>query len=137
MIDARSRRAAPGGRRDALLNGVAATRDSEAQLAATLRPAELVDEAPSDHDNRRRPRPSRGPQAAARRAADQIAESIQARLPGQIRDFQVRVEQDRFVLSGVSSSYYVKQMAQHVAMNALNVLMRGRLINEIQVHSLR
>jgi len=49
----------------------------------------------------------------------------------------VRVDGDQFVLAGTASSYYVKQVAQHVAMHALNEQMLGRLVNEIVVHSVR
>jgi hypothetical protein len=40
-------------------------------------------------------------------------------------------------MSGVSSSYYVKQVAQHVAMSTLDAQMLGRLVNEIEVRSVR
>ena len=72
----------------------------------------------------------------ARIAAD-IVRSVEMRLPGRVRDLKVRVEADQFVLSGVSSSYYVKQVAQHVAMTALEAVMLGRLVNEIEVRTVR
>ena len=75
--------------------------------------------------------------ARLRRAAAEILHSVQSRLPGRVRDLRVRVEEDQFVISGVATSYYVKQVAQHVAMNALDALMLGRLVNEIEVCSVR
>jgi hypothetical protein len=75
--------------------------------------------------------------ARVRRAAADILKNVQSRLPGRIRDLKVRIEDDQFVLSGVSTSYYVKQVAQHVAMNALDALMLGRLVNEIEVRTVR
>ena len=63
--------------------------------------------------------------------------SVETRLPGRVRDLKVRVENGQFVLSGVSTSYYVKQVAQHVAMTALDAQMLGHLVNEIEVRSIR
>jgi hypothetical protein len=76
-------------------------------------------------------------EAKLRRVAADIVRSVEARLPGRVRELKVRIESDQFVLSGVSSSYYVKQVAQHVAMLALEALMLGRLVNEIEVRSVR
>jgi hypothetical protein len=73
--------------------------------------------------------------ARLRRVAGEILRSVQSRLPGRVRDLKVRIDGDQFVISGVSTSYYVKQVAQHVAMNALDSLMLGRLVNEIEVRT--
>jgi hypothetical protein len=73
--------------------------------------------------------------ARLRRVAGEILRSVQTRLPGRVRDLKVRIDGDQFVISGVSTSYYVKQVAQHVAMHALESLMLGRLVNEIEVRS--
>jgi len=70
-----------------------------------------------------------------RRVAGEILRSVQSRLPGRVRDLKVCIEGDQFVISGVSTSYYVKQVAQHVAMNALDSLMLGRLVNQIEVRT--
>ena len=75
--------------------------------------------------------------AKLRRIAAEIVRSVQSRLPGRVRDLKVRVEDDQFVLSGVSSSYYVNLVAQHVAMSALDAVMLGRLVNEIEVRAVR
>jgi hypothetical protein len=138
MIKATSRRLAAA-RRDSLLEGDAASRDDESQLAAALRPGKRSedDAPPRPHQRRsRRPAPNFSV-ALPGQVAVEIANTVESRLPGRIRDLRVRFEEDQFVLSGVSSSYYVKQVAQHVAMNALNALMLGRLVNDIKVHSMR
>jgi hypothetical protein len=75
--------------------------------------------------------------ARVRRVAAEILRSVQSRLPGRVRDLKVRIEDDQFVLSGVSTSYYVKQVAQHVAMAALDSVMLGRLVNQIEVRATR
>jgi hypothetical protein len=72
-----------------------------------------------------------------RRLATDIIAAVQSRLPGRIRDLKVRIEGDQFVLSGVSSSYYVKQVAQHIAMTTLEAVTLGQLINEIEVRAPR
>jgi hypothetical protein len=72
-----------------------------------------------------------------RRIAAEIVRSVQSRLPGRVRDLNVRIDADQFVLSGVATSYYVKQIAQHVAMQALDARMLGRIVNEIEVRSVR
>jgi hypothetical protein len=76
-------------------------------------------------------------EAKLARVAANIIESVQSRLPGRVRDLKVRIEPDCFVLCGVSSSYYVKQVAQHLAMTALDAVMLGRLVNEIEVRTVR
>ena len=78
-----------------------------------------------------------GHEARLRRVAADIVRSVQFRLPGRVRDLKVRIDDGQFVLSGVSSSYYVKQVAQHLAMSALDKVMLGRLVNEIEVRSMR
>jgi hypothetical protein len=139
MIDARSRRTAASGRRDTLLTGKVAAHDAESQAAAALRPGEDGEGKglPRRRERAGLPAIVDRSEARARRVAEEIVRSVEARLPSRIRELRVRVEDDQFVLSGVSSSYYVKQIAQHVAMNALNALMLGRLVNEIKVHSMR
>jgi hypothetical protein len=118
--------AAGGMPREAIFSQRALRRDAETSAAASMangsRPAESALAIA---------------EAKLRRVAADIARSVEARLPGRVRDLKVRVESDQFVLSGVSSSYYVKQVAQHVAMNALDALMLGRLVNEIEVRSVR
>lgn len=138
MIDARSRRNARGDRREPMIDGQT-TGDAEARLAASLRAADDPDGGPSRGRPLRRVRLRvHAPEATTSEAAvAAMVLAVQARLPGRICDLEVRVESDQFVLTGVASSYYVKQVAQHVAMNALNELMLARLVNEIEVRSVR
>ena len=55
----------------------------------------------------------------------------------EMSDLAVTVEQGQFVLRGVSRSYHVKQIAQHLAMTAMDTRLLGRLVNDIQVHTVR
>ncbi|MEM9657598.1 MAG: hypothetical protein AAF961_04470 [Planctomycetota bacterium] len=112
-------------------DGILASRqepvDREAILTAALR---------YEGDDRRRS-PVR--QVSAERSCDtlirQIMDAVDTRLPGRIRDLAIRSEQDdRYVLSGVTTSYYVKQLAQHLAMG---LIAHGRLINDIEVRTAR
>lgn len=119
-----------------LLNLAAVARDSETRFANALRKSErgrdaalTVTRPPGEaalHD-----------EAAMRRVANEILQIVEARLPGRIRDLRVAVDETQFVLSGTSSSYYVKQMAQHLAMTALDQRMFGRLTNDIEVRTVR
>jgi hypothetical protein len=125
-----------------LLAPSAASRDDESRLAATLR----TTHGGAD-DAKRRPRKTAGdaaraalPKAApaeARTAAVEMIRAIEARLPGRIRDLKVDLDKDQFVLRGVSCSYYVKQVAGHLAMTAMDAHLLGRLLNEIEVRSAR
>ena len=121
-----------------LLNRSAALRDNETRVAAVLRKPER-----SEPHNGNSPQPqtpaseSRACDLKLRRIADYILRTVEARLPGRVRDLEVQVEDGAFVLSGVSSSYYVKQMAQHLAMTALDNRMLGKLVNEIEVRTVR
>jgi hypothetical protein len=72
-----------------------------------------------------------------RRLATDVVAAVQSRLPGRIRDLKVRIEGEQVVLSGVSSSYYVKQVAQHIAMTALEAVTLCQLVNEIEVRAPR
>lgn len=72
-----------------------------------------------------------------RRLGAEVLAAVQSRLPGRIRDLKVRIEGEQVVLSGVSSSYYVKQMAQHIAMRVLEVVALCPLVNEIEVRAPR
>jgi hypothetical protein len=69
--------------------------------------------------------------------AAEIARTIDARLPARVRSLRVDVQEDQFILRGVSGSYYVKQLAGHLAMTTLDAHMLGRLVNEIEVRTVR
>lgn len=118
--------AAGGAPREAIFSKRALRRDAETSAAASMVNGARQAEAALALA-----------EARLRRVAADIVRSVESRLPGRVRDLKVRVERDQFVLSGISSSYYVKQVAQHVAMNALDALMLGRLVNEIEVRSVR
>lgn len=123
---------------DALFAARAATRDDETLLAAALGAA-TGDAAPprgtrfravsslSAHDTRRQ----------VTRLAAEIVRNVEARLPGRVSGLRVAVAGDQFALHGVSSSYYVKQVAGHIAMTTIDVRLAGRLANEIEVRSIR
>lgn len=123
-----------------VLNGKAAKRDDESRLAATLRRTRGAADEPAA------PRhlfPANGEssqkngQLRAAVVAAEIARTIEGRLPARIRNLRVQVKRDQFVLCGVSSSYYVKQLAGHLAMTTLETRMLGRLVNEIEVRTVR
>lgn len=59
-----------------------------------------------------------------------ILQRIEHRLPGRIRQLAVYSTGNAIVLSGQCSTYYTKQVAQHVAMGVLEY---ERLINNIDV----
>ncbi len=109
----------------------AAGHDDESRLAATLRHTHGV------ADGSVRPVPGDTRDAKARAVVTEITREIESRLPGRIRDLKVTVSDDQFVLRGVSSSYYVKQVAGHLAMTTMDARLLGRLVNEIEVQSSR
>jgi hypothetical protein len=53
---------------------------------------------------------------------------IQSMLGSRIRDFQIIAAVDGLILSGSSSSWYVKQLAQHAVMEALRIGIRSNQI---------
>jgi hypothetical protein len=120
-----------------LLTHKAVQCDGESQLAATLRrtqgdavgPHSRLSAAP-----RELPAAKRGPVPSV--TAD-ILRAVESRLPGRIRGLRIDVEQDRYTLRGLSSSYYVKQVAGHLAMTTMDAQVVGRLVNEIEVRSAR
>jgi hypothetical protein len=125
MFDALSSSSPGGTSPNLVLSKRALNSDAETGAAANLRASGERTESAA------------GPELALRRIATEILRTVNARLPGRVRDLRVRYIDDHFVMSGVSSSYYVKQVAQHVAMSALDAQMLGRLVNEIEVRSVR
>ncbi len=125
---------------DGLFTSQAAARDDESRLAATLRITNHGADALDVPLKRGATSPAQRRSAAdakAKRVADEIIRTIEARLPGRICKLTVEVEQDQYVIRGVSSSYYVKQVAGHLAMTTLDARLPGRLVNEIEVRSVR
>ncbi len=64
--------------------------------------------------------------------ASSISQRIRAHLPGRVRCLTVCVTEKGVTLTGQCSTYYSKQMAQHVAMGALDY---QQLVNNIDVQA--
>jgi len=129
MFGAISPSGSPAAPETGVLGGHTPAHDDESRLAATLRRTH------GGADGKAAPR--RDAATRARRVANEIMRAIEARLPGRVRDLKVDFESDAFTLRGVSTSYYVKQIAGHLAMNALDAHLLGRLNNEIEVRAMR
>jgi hypothetical protein len=125
---------------EGLLTGKAVLRDDESRLAATLRKTHGGADASVVVHARDDAPPSSSlklPRAKVRTVIAEIIRVVESRLPGRVRGLNVDVQDDQFVLRGVSSSYYGKQVAGHLAMTAMDARMLGRLVNEIEVRSAR
>ena len=48
-----------------------------------------------------------------------IAQRIESRLPGRVRNLQVRITSEGVVIEGFCATYYTKQLAQHAALGVL------------------
>jgi hypothetical protein len=126
-----------------LLTGKAVQRDDESRLAATLRRTLGDSDATSVtvRSERRASRAATAPERAELspelHVAAAIVSAIEARLPARIRSLRVDVEGEQFALRGISASYYVKQVAGHLAMTTMDAHLLGRLSNEIEVRSAR
>lgn len=48
-----------------------------------------------------------------------ISQRIEARLPGRVRNLQVRITGEGVVIEGFCATYYTKQLAQHAALGVL------------------
>jgi hypothetical protein len=114
-----------------LLSTVAASCDAETKLVAALRTSG-GETAPVP--KRKSKASGRSASARLRRQAAEIVKQVEARLPGCIRELRVEPRRDEWVLAGVSNSFYVKQVAQHVAMGLLG---GERLVNCIEVRTVR
>jgi hypothetical protein len=123
-----------------LFTSKAVARDDESRLAAVLRRTQGMADAPAAVQERETEgcakRQAAG-LATAERVVAAIKRAVEARLPGRVAALKVDVLDDQFVLRGVSSSYYVKQVAGHLAMTTLDASVAGRLSNEIEVRSVR
>jgi hypothetical protein len=124
-----------------LLTRKAVLRDDESRLAATLRTtlggADATTVTPGREPSAAVPALDKGSHSKAKQVVAEIMRTVEARLPGRVRGLKVEVQSDQFILRGVSSSYYVKQVAGHLAMTAMDACMLGRLVNEIEVRSAR
>ena len=74
---------------------------------------------------------SEAQQRTVRRLAEEIEGLVQRRTGGQIRGLHVEVYGDRVIITGRTSTYYAKQLAQHAAMDAAG---HDCLSNEIEVY---
>jgi hypothetical protein len=61
----------------------------------------------------------------------QLETRVRVRLGAHIRDIQVAWRDDRLVLRGRSSTYYAKQIAQHLVMEVTSIPI---IANEIEVY---
>jgi hypothetical protein len=48
-----------------------------------------------------------------------ITQRIESRLPGRVRNLQVRITSEGVVIEGFCATYYTKQLAQHAALGVL------------------
>ena len=120
-----------------LLTSKATQRDDETHVAATLQNTRGDSEgaAPAPGRPASRLTVRKGADSQHELIANEIARTLEVQLSGRIRDLSVVVEDGQFVLRGQSRSYHVKQIAQHVAMTALDTRLLGRLVNEIVVQT--
>jgi hypothetical protein len=61
---------------------------------------------------------------------DRVERTVRCRTGGRIRDLRVQLFGEDVVLSGVTSTYYAKQLATHAALDELS---GGQLTNSIEV----
>lgn len=62
--------------------------------------------------------------------AERIEQAVQTRTGGRIRGLHVRVSDGDIVISGRTSTYYIKQLVTHAAMEATEDLL---VVNEVEV----
>lgn len=62
--------------------------------------------------------------------ASELEVHVQSRLGGQLREFKIVVGEEGLVLRGQAHTYYAKQLAQHVVMQATDFPIQA---NEIDV----
>ena len=61
---------------------------------------------------------------------EDLAAVLRSRLGGRVQNLRVRIEAGGVILQGQAITYYVKQLAQHAAMDETNLPIRA---NEIEV----
>jgi osmotically-inducible protein OsmY len=62
--------------------------------------------------------------------AEQFEAILRQRLKGRVRELRVVIQNGNVILRGSTSTYYAKQLAQHLAMEAIKLPI---LANEIEV----
>ena len=63
-------------------------------------------------------------------SVEQLEALVQRRLNGRVRDLRLLVRDQGLILQGQTSTYYVKQLAQHAAIEITGLAI---LANEIEV----
>ena len=53
---------------------------------------------------------------------DQVEQAVQVRTGGRIRDLQILLSEGRVIVSGRTSTYYLKQLATHAIRDAVDDL---------------
>ena len=53
---------------------------------------------------------------------DQVEQAVQVRTGGRIRDLQIRLSEGRVIVSGRTSTYYLKQLTTHAIRDAVDDL---------------
>jgi hypothetical protein len=64
----------------------------------------------------------------------ELESRVQKRLNGRVRNLRLSLRENGLVLEGQTQSYYVKQLAQHAIMEAIDLPISA---NEIEVPQLR
>lgn len=70
------------------------------------------------------------PEGLAGREVERLANQVQARLGGRVRDLRLVLQDHGLVLRGRAPTYHAKQLAQHAVMTATRLPI---LANEIEV----
>lgn len=74
----------------------------------------------------------RGFASVASESLAELERTIQSQLRGRVRDFRMDVKTGRVALTGVTRSYYEKQLVQHAVMKSLDLAIES---NDIVVLS--
>lgn len=64
-------------------------------------------------------------------ALAQLEEQLRCRLSGRVRDFRLLARDHGLVLRGQSRTYYAKQLAQQLVMQATGISIRANLIDVV------
>ncbi len=65
-------------------------------------------------------------------AEERLQSLLSRRLGSRIRDLRIVFQREGLILQGQTTTYYVKQLAQHAAMTTVDIPI---FANEIEVHS--
>ena len=130
IITAAEGAARAGTIRERLLAEARNGHDAETETSAELSASPPVAGCEAAGEIRRR-LPSEQVRTDGQALVHEIYRQLVQRLPGRIHDLRVEpLLGNALALSGVASSYYVKQVAQHIAMDIARL---QRVINHIEV----